>query len=140
MPVERRDILFFLNEVRPMLDYSRDTARTHIPTWLDNASLIEVAHTRDLEGGFHDRRARFDGLIKRPHESGILFRALRQNIIGAKRDAAFFVPDNAMLAILMRGCHERKIRIPRNGAKKVIAPDLMVGIRIVMEDEKLTLE
>ncbi|WP_412033197.1 hypothetical protein ACLIR7_08910 [Nitratireductor aquimarinus] len=140
MPVEHRDILFFLNEVAPMLESGRDLAAGYLPDWLHDASLVEVAHTRDLSGGFHDRRARFEGLLKPIRQPGLVFRALRRGIFGGNRDSAFFVPEAAMLAILMRGCADRKIRLPRNGDKKVIAPDLLVGIRIVLDDETLTLE
>lgn len=141
MPLERREILFYLNEAIPILDAGRSAEAGNIPPFLDDGNLIEVAHTRDLSVGFHDRRQRLESLLgHRPQCSGLVFRGLRRSIVGAGREFAFLVPDNVMITLLISACSQRKIRLPRDGTKDVIAPDLMMGLRITIQDDALSLE
>lgn len=138
MPVERRDILFYLNEVVPMLQMAAGDVSEYVPRSLEGTNLLEVAHTYDLSSGFHDRRERFTALLKIPTSpQGVVFRGVRYSI-ASEKDFAFFIPEDVMKEVIIAACLREGIRLPRHGHKNVIAENLMVGLRITLNE--MTLE
>jgi hypothetical protein len=141
MPVERRDVLFSLGEINPVLVRAAGRSSGHIPGNLSSMSVIEVKHTRDLSTAFHDQRTRLLALLKEaPEGDGVIFRATKPGTLIGERTLAFFVPDNVMLDALLAACASLSIALPRRPNKLVIAEDLKIGLRIILDDNALELE
>ena len=141
MPVERRDVLFTLGEINAVLVRAADKRSDHIPGNLSSMNLIEVMHTRDLSTSFHDQRTRMLALLKEePKGDGAIFRATKPAAVIGERTFGCFVPDSVMLDALLAECTSLKIVLPRRPNKLVIAENLNVGLRFILDDNALELE
>jgi hypothetical protein len=79
-------------------------------------------------------------LKEAPEGDGVIFRATKPGTLIGERTLAFFVPDNVMLDALLAACASLSIALPRRPNKLVIAEDLKIGLRIILDDNALELE
>jgi hypothetical protein len=141
MPVERRDVLSSFGEMSALLGRVAGRYAADIPGTLSSSTIIEVLHTRDDPRAFHDKRRRMLALLREaPKGDGAIFRATKPAAVKGERTFAFFVPENVMLDILIGECASLKIALPRRANKLVVAEDLSVGLRLVVDDNGLKLE
>jgi hypothetical protein len=141
MPVERRDVLFSFGEMSALLVRAAGRHSAHIRGSLSFLSVTEVIHTRDVPTSFHDKRTRMLDLLKEaPKGDGVIFRAAKPAVGVGTRVFGFFVPDDIMLDILLGECASLRIALPQRAAKIVLADDLNVGFRFVVDDNALELE
>lgn len=142
MPIERRDILFYLPEIHSALiaGLEGDSLRSiHID--INNMMLQEAMHTDERTQQFRERRKRMEALLKEPAVgAGVLFRAVYKSVLGFDKPTGFFIPDPVMVRVLVQTCREQGIQLPRNAVKTVIVEDLYVGLRINIGDNNLELE
>lgn len=141
MPVDRRDVLFSFSEMNALLPRVAGKYTAHFPPALSALNILEVMHTSDVATSFHDKRTRMLTLLKRPAEGdGAIFRARRPAAIIGEVIFGFFVPDSAMMEILLAECTALNIALPRRATKLIIAEDLNMGLRCTIDDNGLAFE
>lgn len=120
---------------------AKSAFRSAIPTaFAADTQLMEVLHTRDFANVFYDIQKRFVKIYKRGDQgSGILFRASKPALLKSDHHFVFMVPDDVIEKILIDECRKRKIMLPKLAEKRVIAPDLCVGLQIVISQLRLEL-
>lgn len=141
MPKERRDVIFDLYETNAALARLADKYSGVIPKNLSTASIVEVAHTRDSTKLTHERKSRMLDLLKEtPKEEGVVFRAAKKTGIMGEKAFVFFVPDAVTLEALLGACKRTEVILPKRARKIIIAEDLIVGLRFVLDDNALTFD
>lgn len=139
MAIERREILFSLNEIKDALLVIDNGAR-RIPVTHD-MNLIEAIHTRDLSKQFHVVRDRYTNIYKdNLGKDGIMFRARHSGLLGYDRHYEFFVTDSDMLDAILFACHKAGIMAPRPAHKIIVAEDIFIGIKFEVRQTTLMLE
>ncbi len=139
MPLERREILFSLSEIKTAL-MAIDNGIRKIPVTHD-MTLIEAVHTRDMQTQFHVVRDRYAKIYKDVMgKDGVMFRASQSGNFGMEKHAEFFVPEAVMLEAVLHACRDAKIMAPRTAHKEVITENLMVGIKFEVVQSALMLE
>jgi len=118
MPIERRDVLFSLNETAPLLARVADKYPLLIPGDVSQLKIIEVMHTRDTSKSFHDQRTRMLALLtEAPRDAGVIFRATRSAGLPGARTCGFFVPEDVILDVLLDACRSLSIVLPKRASK-----------------------
>lgn len=139
MPLERREILFSLDEIKDALMVI-DSGTRRIPITYDMV-LSDAVHTRDIHKQFHVVRDRYAKIYKDSlGKDGIMFRASHNGPRGYDQHYEFFVSDADMLEAILFACRKAKIMAPRLARKTVVAEDLFIGIRFEIAQTALVLE
>ncbi len=141
MPIERRDILFYLNEFWPHF-LLKGLDRCDLDGKISDDLPVDLTHTRNLQKMSQDRRDRFKELlghdaVTRP---GLLVTTIKRGFVGKEKPFGFLIPENIAYDVLTDLCMREEIRLPKNAKKEVIADNLMIGLRITMDQSGLELE
>jgi hypothetical protein len=140
MPLERRLVLFSLDEVGPLLARAADKYPALIGGNLSALRIIEILHTRDLPKLFHDHKTRMLALLKEPpNGDGVIFRIVKPALLSGERTIGLFVPDSVLLEVFLGECSSLKIMIPRRANKLVTVEEFKIGVRITLDDKALEL-
>lgn len=148
MPVEIREILFLLPEFQKELAAFDDervarllSAKRIEPKNIEQCQLIDVVHTRRLDDMAWERKQGFLlalGMERAPAERGLMILTGKRGFWGAKQ-TGFFLPDRIAQDVLIAACRRNGIGLPRRGRKETFARDLMVGLRINLNDTGMEL-
>lgn len=132
MPVERRDILFYLNEVKDMIENDADLFDNRVPKNIDELNLSMVLHSGSMDGLTREERHGYLNAmqIANIQESCLIFVADKKGLLGKKKSEEFFLPDSMMVECFVRECSRRDIIMPRESRKTIIVDNMMVGMRI----------
>lgn len=144
MPLERRDILFYLVEIQDILDSKTDKFGAYLPKSFSSMSLSDACLTSNIKKISNERRAAFEPVIKASEgafsSSGVIFVCKKKGFMGGEKTDGFIIPEEKMLSGIISECSKRGIALPKQAKKEIIVDDLMIGLRIIKSDDSLTLE
>lgn len=142
MPFERRDILFYLNDVKDMIAHQYTLFAEYVPKDIDDLNIFEVLDVEVLKRPRSDRHlAVVNNLgMDLSSQTGIVFCAQKKGMFNREKEICFMVPTKAMLEALIIDCKRRDIMMPKGGTKSLFVEDIQIGIRIEKKDMGLELE
>lgn len=142
MPYERRDILFYLNDVKDMIAHQYTLFSEYVPKDIDDLNIFEVLDVETLKRPRSDRHL---GVVNNlgmdlTAQHGIVFCAQKKGMFNREKEICFMVPARVMLEAIIGDCRRRDIMMPKEGEKSLFVEDIQVGIRIEKKDMGLELE
>jgi len=133
MPIERRDILFYLHEVQSALEVYRSIKNdSSIPRDILSLSITWAWTSRDIGRGARDAAEKLRAVIDKynPSEPVVVFFYFKKQMLGGGRDESFVIPESVVKEALITACSSQKIMIPKESQKSLFVDDLMLGLRI----------
>lgn len=142
MPFERRDILFFLSDVKEMMSHQFSLFASYVPKDIDELNIFEVLDVETLKRPRSDRHIAVVNNLGKDlsSENGIVFCAQKKGMFNREKEICFLVPGNVMLEAMIIDCKRRNIMMPKGGQKMLFVEDIQLGIRIEKKDMGLELE
>ena len=142
MPIERRDILFYLSEVQKALEADRQNYGSDIPKNLGALQFNLALTSRNMSSVPGESAMLVRTAIREyaMNEPVAIFVCSKQGMLGAPKDITFIVPERKLADSLIKYCATVNIMLPKAGRKKLIVDNLMIGIRIDISDQSLSLE
>ena len=142
MAIERRDVLFYLSEVQRAIIEERELFGNDVPkdvkayhfnvAWTSrNLSAVTGEDATAVRTAVHEYSVR---------EPVVIFVCSKQGMLGAPKDKTFIVPEKILKEVLIKYCSRQNIMLPKAGRKSLIIDNLMIGIRIDISDQLLSLE
>ena len=142
MAIGRRDVLFYLSEVQQALIEYRSIFGDDVPkdvksyqfsvAWTSrNLSAITGKDASIIRSAVHEYAVR---------EPVVIFVCAKQGMLGQAKDKTFIVLEQNLKDALIRFCASKDIMLPKAGRKSLIVDNLMIGIRIDISDQLLSLE
>lgn len=141
MAIERRDILFYLSEVQQAIIKHRD-AFDDVPKDVRNYHFNVAWTSRNLASisGADASLVRSAVQQNNGNEPVVIFGCSKRGILGSPKDKTFIVSEKILKEVLLKYCAQQGIMLPKAGRKSLIIDNLMIGIRIDISDQMLTLE
>jgi hypothetical protein len=142
MPIERREILFYLNEVKSIFEREKVLFGSSLPRDISDCNLTWVWSSRSVSTASRDSAERLRDVIHRldPANPVVVFSSFKKGLIGKGADEIFLVSEDIMREAFIRECARQSIMVPRKAKKEIAVDDLMIGLRIVKENDTLSLE
>lgn len=142
MAIERRDILFYLSEVQKALESDRQSYAAELPKNIGSLQFNLAWTSRNLSAIQGESAGMVRSAVREYAltEPVAIFVCSKQGILGAPKDITFIVPERKLKDSLIRYCSTARIMLPKSGRKSLIVENLMIGIRIDISDQSLSLE
>ena len=142
MPFERRDILFYLNDVKEIIQHHTGLFDAYLPKDMEEITLLEVLDIETLKRPRSDRHLAIISNLKADLSSvhGVVFCGQKKGMFNRDKEICFMVPANIMIEAMVIDCKRRNIMIPKEGQKYLFVEDIQVGLRIEKKDSALELE
>lgn len=140
MPFERREILFYLTELKQAVLDSGEVIEGKIPAQGD-LQILDALHSRDFHSSFHDIQVRFRSLYaQRGGRDGVMFRISTNGMFRKDQIIGIIVRDSVMERVLLKACKDFGIGLPRAAQKTIVAKDLAIGFEFIFDTAGLMLE
>jgi hypothetical protein len=140
MPFERREILFYLTELKQAVLDSGEVIEGKMPSTGD-IQILDALHTRDFHSSFHDIQMRFRSIFaKHGDRAGVMFRVSANGLFRKDQIIGIIVRDSVMERVLIKACKEFNIGLPRAAQKNIVAKDLAIGFEFIFDTAGLMLE
>lgn len=142
MPIERRDILFYFSEAQRSMEADKDIFGSDLPKDFRSLRLNNVWSSREIA---QIRSDMVSSVRSAMHQYGVqepvvAFSCAKKNLMGAEKNLLFITPERLVKESLIKHCAREKIMLPKTGKKSLIVDNLMLGIRVDISDQLLTLE
>ena len=142
MPFERRDILFYLADVKEMLLNNPALFNGYAPKDVTDLNLFEVIPMDILK---RPRSERHISIVKAinidvTRAEGAVFCAQKKGMFSREKEVCFYIPEEMLIEGFITECKRRDIMLPRGGKKRTFVEDITIGIRIEKNTAGLELE
>jgi|GEM_PF-2413833 len=142
MPVEKRDISFYLPEIKDILIDNSGFFKSFIPRDLADATLLWAWTSRTLYRAFREKNEKMTRILKEYEvtEPVIIFGYYKKGILGRGREDVFVVPEILIKDALVAQCIKKNITIPKNFDKEVTTDDVVINLSIGIGSQEMRFE